>query len=84
MGVTEHARALATTASALLLDSAAGEGGLIAPLAPGQGGPEVEAVLGEIAEWTATALGHSRVPSIWRILAHNVHYLKATWQRRPP
>jgi alkylhydroperoxidase/carboxymuconolactone decarboxylase family protein YurZ len=81
MGVTEHARALATTASALLLESLAGEASLIAPLAPGQGDPEIGALLGEIAAWAGAALGHSRVPAIWRILAHNIHYLKATWRK---
>jgi hypothetical protein len=35
MGVTEHAKALATTASALLLESLAGEMSLIPPLGPG-------------------------------------------------
>jgi hypothetical protein len=39
------------TAAALLLDSLEGEGGLIAPLAPGEGAPAAEAVLEEIATW---------------------------------
>lgn len=81
MGVTEHARAMATTAAALLLDSLDGEQALIAPLEPGQGDPEVEALLGEIAAWSASALGDERAPAIWRILAQNVHYLRATWQK---
>jgi alkylhydroperoxidase/carboxymuconolactone decarboxylase family protein YurZ len=81
MGVTEHARALATAAAAVLLESLAGEAGLIAPLAPGQGDPEVEALLGEIAAWGEAALGQSAVPAIWRILGHNVHYLRATWRK---
>ena len=81
MGVTEHARALATTAAALLLESLAGETSLIAPLAPGRGDAEVEALLGEIAAWAQGALGGARVPAIWRILAHNVHYLEATWRK---
>jgi AhpD family alkylhydroperoxidase len=81
MGVTEHARALATTACALLLDSLADEGGLIVPLAPGKGDHEVEALLGEIAGWAATTLGAAVVPTIWRVLAHNVHYLRATWRK---
>jgi AhpD family alkylhydroperoxidase len=81
MGVTEHARAMATTAAALLLDSLDSERGLIEPLGPGQADAEVEALLAEIAAWSATALGESRAPIVWRILAHNVHYLRATWQK---
>lgn len=81
MGVTEHARALATTASALLLESLAAEASLIAPPAAGQEDPEVEGLLGEIAAWAAGALGESRPPLIWRILARNVHYLTATWRK---
>jgi len=79
MGVTEHARAMATTAAALLLESLGGDASLIPPLAPGQGEAEVEALLGEIAAWAKAELGDARVPTIWRILAHNAHYLRATW-----
>ena len=57
MGVTEHARAMATVASAVLLESLAGEATLIAPLPAGEGDPEVEALLEEIAEWARAALG---------------------------
>jgi alkylhydroperoxidase/carboxymuconolactone decarboxylase family protein YurZ len=81
MGVTEHARALATTASALLLESLDGEGSLIPPLGPGTKDPEVEALLEEVAAWGQTALGRTTVPTIWRILAHNVHYFRATWRK---
>ena len=35
MGVTEHARAMATAAAALLLESLAGGPSLVAPLDPG-------------------------------------------------
>jgi AhpD family alkylhydroperoxidase len=82
MGVTEHARAMATAASALLLESLAGPASLIAPVPPpGQGDPEVEALLGEIAAWAEGALGESQPPLIWRILARNGHYLGATWRK---
>jgi AhpD family alkylhydroperoxidase len=81
MGVTEHARATATAASALLLESLEGETSLVAPLAPGTGDPEVEALLGEIAAWARVELGGDRVPLLWRVLARNVHYLRATWRK---
>src|SRR5205814_7482951 len=35
----------------------------------------------EIAGWSATALGSPSVPLIWRILAHNPHYLESTWRK---
>jgi AhpD family alkylhydroperoxidase len=81
MGVSEHARALATTAAALLLESLAGATSLIVPLDPGAGDGEVEALLGEIAAWAEEALGDARVPLLWRILARNGHYLRATWRK---
>jgi len=81
MGVTEHARAMATVASAVLLESLAGEATLIAPLPAGEGDPEVEALLEEIAEWARATLGQPAVPIVWRILARNVHYLRSTWRK---
>jgi alkylhydroperoxidase/carboxymuconolactone decarboxylase family protein YurZ len=81
MGVTEHARALATTAAALLLESLDSDSGLIAPLAPGEADPAMAALLGEIATWARTAMGKAAPPVIWRILARNSHYLEATWRK---
>src|SRR5712692_2999847 len=81
MGVTEHARAMATTAAALLLYSLESQTGLIAPLAPSEADPAVEALLGEIAASARTATGNAVPPVIWRILARNVHYLRATWRK---
>ncbi len=81
MGVTEHARAMATAAGALLLVSLADASGLVAPTAPGAADPEAEALLGEITAWAEAALGDAPVPVVWRILAHNVHYLRATWHK---
>jgi len=81
MGVTEHARAMATGAAALLLDSLDSETGLIAPVAPGEADPAVEALLGEIAAWARTAMGKAVPPIIWRTVARNSHYLEATWRK---
>ena len=81
MGVTEHARAMATAAAALLLDSLETESGLITPLATGEAAPAVEAVLGEIGAWTRTAMGKAEPPVLWRVLARNPHYLEATWRK---
>ncbi len=81
MGVTEHARAMATIAAALLLDGRDAGTSLVAPLPLGTGEPEVEALLREIAGLSRDALGRPEIPTLWRILARNGHYLRATWQK---
>jgi alkylhydroperoxidase/carboxymuconolactone decarboxylase family protein YurZ len=81
MGVTEHARAMATTAAALLLESLAGGPSLVAPLDAGHAPPEVRERLAEIAAWSRATLGDPETPLIWRILARNPHYLDATWRK---
>ena len=81
MGVTEHARALATAAAALLLESLGSAAPLIAPLSPGAGDPAVERLLGEILDWARTAMGQPAVPTVWRILARNPHHLESTWRK---
>jgi len=81
MGVTEHARALATAATAVLLESIESETALIAPLGPGEAEPAAQELLDEILEWTRTEMGRSIIPAIWRVLARNPHYLQATWRK---
>jgi alkylhydroperoxidase/carboxymuconolactone decarboxylase family protein YurZ len=81
MGVTEHARAMATAAAALLLDSLESQNGLIAPLAPGEASPAVEALLGEITAWARTAMGNDVAPALWWVIARSPHYLEATWRK---
>jgi alkylhydroperoxidase/carboxymuconolactone decarboxylase family protein YurZ len=80
MGVTEHARAMATAAAALLLEFER-ETGLIRPLAAGEEDPAVAAILGEVAAWTLSEMGRHTVPTIWRVLARNAPYLEATWRK---
>jgi alkylhydroperoxidase/carboxymuconolactone decarboxylase family protein YurZ len=79
MGVTEHARATATAAGALGLD--AGDRPLVPPLDVADAEGPVRATLDEIADWWRRATGASDVPSLWRILARNPHYLEATWRK---
>ena len=81
MGVTEHARALSTTAAALLLESLEGPAPLVSPIDATAVGAEVRSVLDEIAAWSKAALGRREAPLLWRILAHNPHYLDATWRK---
>ena len=81
MGVTEHTRAMATTAAALLLDSLDAERALVSPLDAGAASAEVRAILDEIAAWSASALGRPSVPILWRVLAQNPHYLESTWRK---
>ena len=81
MGVTEHARAMATAAAGLLLDAPDGGRPLIAPLDASAPAPEARAILDEITAWSRDALASSEPPLLWRILAHNPHYLEATWRK---
>lgn len=81
MGVTEHARALSTTAAALLLESLHGPAPLVSPADASAADAEVCGLLDEIAVWSETALAQRHVPLLWRILAHNRHYLEATWRK---
>jgi alkylhydroperoxidase/carboxymuconolactone decarboxylase family protein YurZ len=81
VGVTEHTRALATTAAALLLDSLEAERGLIPPLDPATASGEVRTLLDEIRRWSHEAMGREGVPVLWRILARNPHHLESTWRK---
>jgi len=81
MGVTEHTRAMATTAAALLLESLDAAPALVSPLDSERASAEARAILGEISAWSASALGSASVPVLWRILARNPHYLEATWRK---
>src|SRR5262249_50584064 len=80
MGVTEHTRAMATTAAALLLDGLDTARALIAPLETSAAG-DVRATLEEIEAWGVVALGSRDVPLLWQILARNPHYLESTWRK---
>lgn len=81
MGVTEHTRALATAAAGLLIESLDSERALVRPLDPGAAEGPVKAILDEIAGWAETALGRRIPPVLWRVLAHNPHYIEATWRK---
>jgi alkylhydroperoxidase/carboxymuconolactone decarboxylase family protein YurZ len=81
MAVTEHARAMSTTARALLLERLDDEAGLVAPL---NGEPAEEQVRVCLAEmWTvlSPAAGGRDVPVVWRMLARKPHHLVATWRK---
>jgi alkylhydroperoxidase/carboxymuconolactone decarboxylase family protein YurZ len=80
MGVTEHTRAMATAAAALLVESLDTARPLIAPVEAVAEG-EVRTIIDEITEWSTSALGRADVPVLWRILAHNPHYLQSTWRK---
>jgi alkylhydroperoxidase/carboxymuconolactone decarboxylase family protein YurZ len=81
MGVTEHTRALATTAAALLLESLESERALIPPVDPAVAAGEVGALLDEIARSSQAAMGRAGVPLLWRVLARNPHHLESTWRK---
>ena len=81
MGVSEHTRALATAASGLCLDSFDAERALVPPLEPGAAEESAQVLLEEIAGWAEAAMGRPGVPVLWRVLAHNPHYIEATWRK---
>jgi alkylhydroperoxidase/carboxymuconolactone decarboxylase family protein YurZ len=81
MGVTEHVRALATTAAALLLESLDAERALVPPLTRPAADRAVETLLDEIASVVPPSMGRSEIPVLWRVLARNPHYLESTWRK---
>ena len=81
MGVSEHTRALATAAAGLCLDSLDAERALVPPLDPGTAEEPAKALLEEIAGWAEAAMGRRVAPVLWRVLAHNPHYIEATWRK---
>ena len=81
MGVTEHTRALATAASGLLLESLDSEQALVPPLDPSAAEEPAKGLLEEIAGWAEATLGRRVAPVLWRVLAHNPHYIDATWRK---
>ena len=81
VAVTEHTRAMSTTAAALLLDRLDDEGGLVAALAGEAGDEQVSALLAEVRAVVPPAMGRRDVPALWRILARNPHYLRSTWRK---
>ena len=81
MGVTEHARAMSTTAAALLLDALDGERALVPPLATAPADATVARLLEEIGAALPALTGRAAVPALWRVLARNPHYLESTWRK---
>jgi len=81
MAVTEHARAMSTTAAGLLLERLDDDAGLVTPVAGDSENEEVGALLAEIRAAVPPALGRREVPALWRILARNPHYLRSTWRK---
>jgi len=81
MGVTEHTRALATAATGLCIDSLDAERALVPPLDPRTSEEPAKALLEEIASWAEAAMGRRTAPVLWRVLAHNPHYIEATWRK---
>ena len=81
MGVSEHTRALATAATGLCLDSLDAERALVPPLDPSTAEEPAKALLEEIAAWADAAMGRRAAPVLWRVLAHNPHYIEATWRK---
>lgn len=81
MAVTEHAQSLSALAAGLLLESLAGEAGLVAPVDPGATAGPARSLLDEIRASIVATMGTERVPALWRVLARNPHYLESTWRK---
>src|SRR5437879_12320320 len=78
MAVTEHARAMSTTAAGLLLERLDDDAGLVTPVAGDSENEEVGALLAEIRAAVPPAMGRREGPGLWRIVARNPHYLRPT------
>jgi alkylhydroperoxidase/carboxymuconolactone decarboxylase family protein YurZ len=53
----------------------------VPPLDPGTAEAPAKALLDEIADWADGAMGRRAAPMLWRVLAHNPHYIEATWRK---
>ena len=51
------------------------------PLLDADRAPEAAESLNQIASWSAEALGIQHVPAVWRALAHQPGFLRATWNK---
>lgn len=86
VAVAEHVASLTSAAAAFQLTPDVPERRgqdrvpSIAPLDETTAGAAT-ATLGEIAEWSRTALGLSHVPVIWRVMAHQPRLLDTTWRK---
>ena len=83
--VAEHIASLTAAASALGLapdvPPGAGAGAPLVALLDEQSAPDAAAVLAEIRQWSAPALGVDHAPAFWRALAHHPRLLEATWRK---
>jgi AhpD family alkylhydroperoxidase len=86
VAVAEHVASLTAAAAAFQLTPDVPEireqnrVPLIAPLDQASAGAAAT-TLGEIAEWSGSALGVSHVPVIWRVMAHQPRLLETTWRK---
>jgi AhpD family alkylhydroperoxidase len=87
LGVVEHTHGLARLAAALLVEPdlyheiPAAAASLIGLPHGDELDAETRQILAEIRVVEAELVGVDRVPSLWRAMAPNGHYLKATWEK---
>lgn len=83
--VAEHIASLTAAASAFGLPpdvpAGPGAGTPLVALLDERSAPDAAAVLGEIREWSASALSLDYAPAFWRALAHQPRLLEATWRK---
>lgn len=84
--VAEHMASLTAAAAAFRLNpdlapEPSSLGGTSVQLLDESTAPEASITLSEIKAWASEALGASRLPNIWRALAHHPGLLDVTWRK---
>ncbi len=81
VGITELVSGLNKVAFGMMLEDSDGAEPLLPYPADEDLAEPARAVLEEIAEVEGRRLGRDGIPSIWRLLARNRHYVVAAWEK---
>jgi len=81
VGIAEAVSGLNKVAFGLMLDESDGAAPLLPYPADEEIAEQARAALEDIAEVEARRLGRDGIPSIWRLLARNRHYIVAAWEK---
>ncbi len=81
VGIAETVSGLNKAAFGLMLDDSDGAEPLLPYPADEDLAEPARAALAEIAEMEGRRLGRDGIPSIWRLLARNRHYVVSAWEK---
>ncbi|MED5420425.1 MAG: hypothetical protein VYD01_03115, partial [Pseudomonadota bacterium] len=81
VGIAELVSGLNKVAFGLMLEDSDGAKPLLPYPADEDLAESARSVLVEIAETESRRLGRDGIPSIWRLLARNRHYVVAAWKK---